>query len=175
MVTASVSTKASVRSARTWQPADTARAASPASTEIRPTGAAASVSIRGPFGATLNQTCRYFGTRLHLTCQYFTVHFYVSRFPDSSLHRKAFPGILKIYSFTANADSQSVGQQINCLFLRQVNLDYSHSVCCVLFTFYASLWYVHIFIKFCVCDSQSITCPVSIQHRYLVSVPPQGH
>lgn len=69
---------------------------------------------------------RYFGTRLHLTCQYFTVHFYVSRFPDSSLHRKAFPGILKIYSFTANADSQSVGQQINCLFLRQVNLDYRY-------------------------------------------------
>lgn len=44
--TASVSTRACARSARTWQPADTARAASPASTEIRPTGAAASVSIR---------------------------------------------------------------------------------------------------------------------------------
>lgn len=44
--TASVSTRACARSARTWRPAGTARAASPASTEIRPTGAAASVSIR---------------------------------------------------------------------------------------------------------------------------------
>lgn len=69
---------------------------------------------------------QYFSMQLHLTCQYFTVHFYVSHFPDSLLHRKAFPGILKIYSFTVNADSQSVGQQINCLFLRQVNLAYQY-------------------------------------------------
>lgn len=46
MATVSASMRACAKSARTWQPADTARAASPVSTAIRPTGAAASVSTR---------------------------------------------------------------------------------------------------------------------------------
>lgn len=36
--------------------------------------------------------------QLHLTWQYFTVRFYVCHFPDSWLHSKASPWILKIYS-----------------------------------------------------------------------------
>lgn len=54
MVTVSASMRACVKSARIWQPAATARAASPASTGIRPMGAAASVSILGALSSALN-------------------------------------------------------------------------------------------------------------------------
>lgn len=114
MATASVSTRACVRSARTWQPADTARAASPASTEIRPTGAAASVSIRGAAQSGTKSPSQSSCAQLHLTCQGFTVQVYVGHFLDSWVHSKAAPWDIKdLLGSPANTDSQSFRQPIN--------------------------------------------------------------
>lgn len=112
--TASVSTRVCVRSARTWQPADTARAASPASTEIRPTGAAASVSIRGAAQSCTKSPSQSSCTQLHLTCQCFTVQVYVGHFLDSWVHSKSAPWDIKdLLRSLANTDSQSFRQAIN--------------------------------------------------------------
>lgn len=88
--------------------------------------------------SSTKSTSQSFCARLHLTCQYFTVQFDVDHFPDSWLHSKAIPRDIKdLLRSTANTDSQSIGQQINCPFLRQLNLAYQYitAMVCILWFF----------------------------------------
>lgn len=76
--------------------------------------------------------------RLHLTCQCFTVQFYVCHFPDSWLHSKAVPWDIKdLLRSAANADTQSIRQQINRPFLRHLNLAH---ITTTLYVFWDIFW-----------------------------------